>query len=135
MAAVGIDAGADVDRYFERFFDSDDSDDDSFDGFDDGEIEEALVRARVVRRVDINRPFAGDIDRPEDVKAGWVKDDMEGLPLIAPFTARNGLLVDMDSRKPLDFFNLFFKENMWDLLVTETNRYAEQRSEEAHFAR
>lgn len=121
-----------VQQFFDRYFDSD-SEEEYFDGFDGGEIEEAIRHARVVRGIKLDRPN-GDVDRPGIARITGEDGD---LPLTAPFTGTPGLLVDLESRQPLDFFNLLFIGEMWDTLplVQETNRYAEQRLEDEQFSR
>ena len=42
------------------------------------------------------------------------------------FTADPGLKVNMESKKPLDFFRLFVTEELINTMVVETNRYASQ---------
>lgn len=44
-----------------------------------------------------------------------------------PFNREGGCLVDIpDHYTAGDYFQLFFNDEMWGLLVTETNRYADQ---------
>ena len=40
------------------------------------------------------------------------------------FTADPGLKINMESKKPLDFFRLFVTEELINIMVVETNRYA-----------
>jgi hypothetical protein len=47
-----------------------------------------------------------------------------------PYEGRPGLRCDLpDQATPMDFFYLLFDEGMWDILVTETNKYAQRRIE------
>lgn len=41
-----------------------------------------------------------------------------------PFSANPGLKVVMDSHKPIDFFNLFFNDRFYELVVNNSNLYA-----------
>ena len=44
------------------------------------------------------------------------------------FSGTPGLSVELpDEPMPLDFFNILFDQGMWEIMVTETNRYAETR--------
>lgn len=43
-----------------------------------------------------------------------------------PFSEAEGLNVRMNGNEPLDFLNLYLTNEFWDLLVTETNRFAAQ---------
>ena len=45
---------------------------------------------------------------------------------MVPFTSRSELLVDVGHDTPLDYFSLMVNETMIEVLVVETNRYAEQ---------
>ena len=42
------------------------------------------------------------------------------------FTATPGVIVDMESNNPIDFFRLLFDERVMDLIFSETCRYASQ---------
>lgn len=102
-----------------------DSDDDSeLEGFD---IHDILQNATV--RATIEFPQAEN-DRviADDELWGWSREDSP--PLDVPFTAKHGLNVELpDNSNPLDYFSLFFKDEMWDLLVLETNKFAHKRIE------
>ena len=47
------------------------------------------------------------------------------------FSGTPGIQVTVNGTTPLDYFKLFFTDNILDLLVTETNRYAAQCTEAA----
>ena len=47
--------------------------------------------------------------------------------LQGPFTARQGLNIDMATKKPEDFFNLLFDDCMFETIADETNKYAKNR--------
>ena len=49
------------------------------------------------------------------------------MPLQGPFTARQGLNIDMATKKPEDFFNLMFDSHMFETIADETNKYARNR--------
>ena len=60
----------------------------------------------------------------EDVGNGW--EQIDKPPSCAPFTGRPGLNVELgNDPQPIDFFNVLFKSSMWDLLVEQTNIYAD----------
>ena len=63
-----------------------------------------------------------------DTLSGWSTEDGDG-PVIAPFTGESKLNVrDLPAEPtPLDFFNLFFEEDMWNKLLEQTNKYAEDK--------
>ena len=39
---------------------------------------------------------------------------------------RRGVLLDTDEYNPVDYFDLFFPNEVYELMATETNRYADQ---------
>ncbi len=130
-SVVGNEDANDIQEFVDRYFNSDsEGENEDFDG---GDVEEAIRRAREVRFVDLNTPMNDD-EKDIDLTNGWTKEDGDN-PLIAPFTGDPGLLVDVPDREPIDFFNLLFKAEMWELLVDETNRYANQRQEDGQFSR
>ncbi|GBN86035.1 hypothetical protein AVEN_65835-1, partial [Araneus ventricosus] len=49
-----------------------------------------------------------------------------------PFTGNPELKVSVrDSEDPLDYFNLFFDDEMFNFIVSETNRYSESHFQNA----
>ena len=48
------------------------------------------------------------------------------------FTGVPGLNVNMDSKKPIDFFKLFVTDELINTMVLETNKYAEQEINKHH---
>ena len=49
------------------------------------------------------------------------------MPVSHPFVGEPGIQVQLpENAQPIDFVRLFFTEEFWDLLTTETNRYARQ---------
>eukprot|EP00117_Sycon_ciliatum_P029475 scpid41094/ scgid23460/ len=53
----------------------------------------------------------------------WVKQSI--APTALPFTGNSGLQMPLpDDPTPLDYLKLFFNEDFFEYLVTETNRYA-----------
>ena len=58
----------------------------------------------------------------------WVPEDITEDPADdIPFTEREGLKVRTgNNRDPIDFLNLYLPDRMYELIVCETNRYAEQ---------
>lgn len=47
-------------------------------------------------------------------------------PIIPPFTAQPGIQVETKNLTPIQFFNLFFTEDLLNLIVDQSNRYAQQ---------
>ncbi len=65
-----------------------------------------------------------DIICAADDDNGWERVDSS--PVNAPFSAVPGFKVDVpDDATPLFFFDLLFDAGMWDLLVEQTNLYAD----------
>ena len=114
------DIDADLQRFFiETFVDSDSDDDElEFEGFTDEDI-----RGRPVDLVNSGR----DHEVVADTHAGWASVDGDG-PVCAPFTGGHRFCrVVSDDPSPLEFFNCFFDDVMWDVLVQQTNLYAQNR--------
>ena len=96
-----------------------------FGGFDEEEID--IRRGGVIRNVEMNNDNylpQNDPELPIDLENGWGKIDSP--PINAPFTKDVLLNTQMDSTEPIDFFKLFFDDDIVELLVTQTNLYAEQ---------
>ena len=66
--------------------------------------------------------YVGDIDNLDDFANHWVWEIQDTGASFAPFTGTPGLLLD-----PVDFFNLLFQDQMYELTACETNRYAESK--------
>ena len=96
--------------------------DGEFSGFED---QEAIRRGAVLVETPMS-DYAPDNDQefPIDIESGWGKNDSP--PVVAPFTRQSKLNIEMDSTGPIDYFKLFFKENMFQLIKEQTNLYAEQ---------
>ena len=62
-----------------------------------------------------------------DTHKGWTRPFPDDMPLQGPFTARQGLNVDMATKTPEDFFNLMFNNHMFETIADETNKYARNR--------
>ena len=62
-----------------------------------------------------------------DTQRGWTRPYPDDMPLQGPFTARQGLNIDMATKKPEDFFNLMFDDHMFETMADETNKYARNR--------
>ena len=62
-----------------------------------------------------------------DTQRGWTRPFPDDMPLQGPFTARQGLNVDMATKKPEDFINLMFDNHMFETIADETNKYARNR--------
>ena len=68
-------------------------------------------------------PGGADDDKEE---ARWT-DNLSNFP-IPDFTAATGLTFNLpEIFNPLDYFVEFAYDNLWDLIVKETNRYASQK--------
>ena len=112
--------------FFMQYFNDYDADE-KFEGFNEFDIAENI---EIVGGIDIEQA-ENDRDIRDDVEVGWSREDV--VPLIAPFTGKPGLQRQLpENPEPFDFFNLLFKENMWELLVNEMNRYAEGRTNGVH---
>ena len=68
--------------------------------------------------------YVGDSDNLDDFANHWVWQIQDTF---TPFTGTPGLLLDPPNTKPVDFFNLLFKDQMFELIACETNRYAESK--------
>ena len=114
--------------------DSDESeiDDDEFmkifeDSDDENEFEGFGPDYEILREIDLQQSLK-DRNVQEDDEFGWLRDDSP--PLCAPFTATPGLNMQLpEDPKPIFFFNLLFKDDMWSLIKTQTNLYAQKRIE------
>ena len=76
-------------------------------------------------------PFAGLLDREKEVLCG-VRRHQESNAYVCPFsdpTPGPAILVDGDSAREL--FESFYTNEVWDLIVAETNRYAAQQWQQA----
>lgn len=94
-----------------------------FSGFED---QEAIRRGAVLVTAPMS-DYAPNNDPvyPIDEENGWGKEDT--LPIVAPFSKTSKLNSDMDSSDPIDFFKLFFRDSMFQLIKDQTNLYAQQR--------
>ncbi len=98
-------------------FDSSDDDVD-FEGFG---VEDILLGDGGVIR---NMPMTNfcpviDPNLPTDQEAGWARVDSPQAN--APFTGQSKLNVEMDDKRPIDFFKLFVKDDTISNLVIQTN--------------
>ena len=105
----------------------DSGDEGSFDGFEgrssnnDSDSDVDLVGLED----DDGDPAPGGTDNEEE-EARWT-DHLSDF-LIPDFTAPTGLTFNLpDNPNPLDYFVEFVDDNLWDLIVEETNRYASQK--------
>ena len=63
-------------------------------------------------------------NNPENKVSKWTNE-----PNVVPkikFTGTPGLKIQMKSMQPIDFFKLFLTDDLINMMVTETNRYADQ---------
>ena len=63
-------------------------------------------------------------NNPENEVSKWTNE-----PNVVPkikFTGTPGLKIQMNSMQPIDFFKLFLTDDLINMMVTETNRYADQ---------
>ena len=69
---------------------------------------------------------ANDVENAEDKEVGWTR--VNDQPLLAPFTGTPGLTADLpDDPQTIDFFYLLFQPDMWNIIVEQTNKYAQNR--------
>lgn len=93
-----------------------------FEGFEEDEV---AVNGNILNHTVILNP---NYDRiiARDEELNW--SNIDTPPTIAPFTRDVGLTVDLDEEaEPIQFFKLFFNEDYWPIIVTETNKYAEAK--------
>ena len=64
-------------------------------------------------------------DSDSDLDEGWSRVDASTWN--APFTSEEKINVDMDERDPLSFLKLFISDSFMEILVEQTNLYAERR--------
>ena len=113
-----------------------DSDGSDLDGGDSGEsdyenVDQYLEEANQDQDIDVNLEEANQ-DQDMDVNVqhdGWIFENFRA-PNIEPYTLGGGATAihPIDAR-PGDYFDLFWTEELWTHLVTETNRYARQERE------
>ena len=106
---------------------ADSGDEGSFDGFEgrssnnDSDSDVDLLGLED----DDGGPAPGGTDDEEE-EARWT-DHLSDFP-IPDFTAATGLTFNLPyNPNPLDYFVEFVDDNLWDLIVVETNRYARQK--------
>ena len=105
-----------------------------FFGFDEGDfVINGELDLNLERELhpDLELDNARDIEQTAEEKAeGWTAPATDDSSAAAGFhfaTMPNQLQMDSDSRKPIDFFNALFDQQMWLQIADETNRYAAQR--------
>ena len=112
-------------------FDSDGSDIDiNFEGFESEEEENEFVPDDPLERAQQCDFLDTEEEEEEEEFRGFQVDWRTGnyLPRhTKPFSRTPGVKqpIPLDA-SPLDVFSLIFTDELWDTLVTETNRYAEQ---------
>ena len=63
----------------------------------------------------------------EDLSWKWeIENEADAPDLNIPFTENFGLKVRMNSQDPIDFFLLYWTDELFQFIVVETNRYADQ---------
>ena len=62
-----------------------------------------------------------------DTQRGWTRPFPDDMPLQGLFTTRQGLNIDMATKKPGDFFNLMFDDCMFKIIADKTNKCARNR--------
>ena len=109
----------DDDEFIKIFEDSDDKNE--FKGFGP---EDLIPNYEILREIDLQQSLKDRNVQPYN-KFGWLRDDSP--PLCAPFTATPGLNMQLTGDpKPIFFFNLLFKDDMWSLIMTQTNLYVQK---------
>lgn len=101
------------------------SDTDSSSNFEGFDAEDILRNGAVMFHVPMTdfEPVNND-NLPCDVADGWKKDG--NVPVVAPFVKESKLNVNMASHEPIDYFNLFFDDEILQILVDQTNVYTDQ---------
>lgn len=62
-------------------------------------------------------------------ETGW-SEDLHDV-FVDPFEEAVGVLIDItDDTKPIDVFEMIFTPNLYEMIATETNKYAEQKQRE-----
>ena len=105
---------------------ADSGDEGSFDGFEDrSSNNDRDSDVDLVGLEDDNGgPAPGGTDEEEEAR--WT-DHFSDFP-IPDLIAVTGLTFNVpDNPNPLDYFVEFVDDNLWDLIVLETNRYARQK--------
>ncbi|XP_021361535.1 piggyBac transposable element-derived protein 4-like [Mizuhopecten yessoensis] len=110
--------------FLDEYFGESDSDQDGFDGFD---IEDINLNAEgaIVREIAMDQSTR-DREFPEDF--AWSREDSP--PVCAPFTGNPGIKFDTQGMEPIDFFHKFIPNEFVELMVTQTNLYAQRKIEE-----
>ncbi|CAG2208942.1 unnamed protein product [Mytilus edulis] len=103
------------------FGDLDDGSD--FEGFD---LNDYMNNSGILREK-VSEQDIEDINVLIDEAKGWSKIDEP--PFSAPFTGTPDLNdIDMgEDSQPIDYFNLLFKNSMWETIVEQSNLYVERR--------
>ena len=105
----------------------DSGDEGSFDGFEgrrSNNDSDSDVDLEGLEDDDGGSAPGGTDDKEEEAR--WT-DHLSDFP-IPDFTAATGLNFNLpDNPNPLDYFVEFVDDNLWDLIVVETNRYARQK--------
>ena len=63
--------------------------------------------------------YIGDIDNIDDFANHWVWQIQDTGASFTPLTGTPGLLLDPQNTKPVDFFNLLFEDQMYELTACE----------------
>ena len=64
----------------------------------------------------------------------WVRPNLS-RPQNIPFTGEPGIQVDTEGFEPIDYFRLFFNDDIINYLVIDTNRFAEQFARDINLKR
>ena len=118
----------DVNDVINQLYDDSSSSDDETDIENDVEedLEEILRNANVVQEIEMEQ-CERDRENADDVLYGWTRDGESGS-LMMPFLSNVGLTCEIpESPEPIDFFNMLFDDDFWQIMVNETNRYAQRK--------
>ncbi|XP_015433556.1 PREDICTED: piggyBac transposable element-derived protein 4-like [Dufourea novaeangliae] len=101
---------------------------------DDDNNEVRGVRRRKIRIIDSEGDSDSDAgEDPQSDSSEWIScPESEEIPQRIPFIAGNnpaGPHIFADTKEPLDFFKLFFTDELVNEVVTETNNYARRKLE------
>ncbi len=111
----------DFTQFFEDLIDSGDSDDGEFTGFGPEDVDEARGRLESLESAQEGPIFNENFvegDRPTQ------PTPFTGVPGLNPATCSS--FPSAEDASELDYLNLFLKEEDYESMATETNRYAEQ---------
>ncbi|XP_069105709.1 piggyBac transposable element-derived protein 4-like [Argopecten irradians] len=122
-AAFDSDWDSDEDDNIENIFNENSDSEPDFEGFGPEDI---VRNGAVIAHIDMDDFSPENDDEDNSDKAeGWTKSS--GPPLCAPFTGESKLNVNMENQEPIDFFQLFLNDDFLNIVVQQTNLYADRK--------